>query len=328
MAAPQTAVSDTTADGAFRRQPAVFRERVSQSGRYPPEGACPQAHRGEAGAAMLAPDAFCTAGRYVLYVSLACPWASRCVAVRSLKGLESAIELVVTHPVWARTRPGKDEHCGWQFRSESDEPVTNPAGYGPASTPASRHGSATAHSPARRRGSFPCDGCTPDPVAGVRFVRDLYELAGATGEGVRFTVPILFDKATKTIVSNESSDIVRMLNSEFNAFASAPELDLYPEALRPAIDEVNSWVYDGINNGVYRCGFASSQTAYEEAFHLLYASLERVESILRKQRYIAGSQLTEADVRLFVTLIRYDEVYAVYFKTNGRLIREMPNTFA
>ena len=165
-------------------------------------------------------------------------------------------------------------------------------------------------------------------MAGVRFVRDLYELAGATGEGVRFTVPVLFDKATKTIVSNESSDIVRMLNSEFNAFARVPELDLYPEAMRAAIDEVNTWVYDGINNAVYKCGFATSQTAYEEAFHLLYASLERVEAILSKQRYIAGSQLTEADIRLFATLIRYDEVYAVYFKTNGRLIREMPNTFA
>ena len=162
----------------------------------------------------------------------------------------------------------------------------------------------------------------------MRFVRDLYELAGATGEGVRFTVPVLFDKATKTIVSNESSDIVRMLNAEFNAFARVPELDLYPEALRPAIDEVNPWVYEGINNAVYRCGFATSQTAYEEAFHLLYAALERVEATLSKQRYIAGSQLTEADIRLFATLIRYDEVYVVYFKTNGRMIREMPNTFA
>lgn len=141
-------------------------------------------------------------------------------------------------------------------------------------------------------------------------------------------MPMLFDTATKSIVSNESSDLLRMLSSEFNAFARQPQLDFYPEALRPAIDEANAWIYDGINNGVYRCGFATSQKAYEEAFAELYAALERVESILSKQRYIAGAQLTEADIRLFVTLIRYDEVYAVYFKTNGRLIREMPNTFA
>jgi putative glutathione S-transferase len=159
-------------------------------------------------------------------------------------------------------------------------------------------------------------------------MRDVYELAGATGPGVRYTVPAFFDRATKTVVSNESSDIMRFLNTEFNALARQPELDFCPEALRAVIDETNSWVYDAINNGVYRCGFATSQAAYEEAFQALYAALERVEAILTKQRYIAGSQLTEADVRLFVTLIRYDEVYAVYFKTNGRLIRELPETFA
>ncbi len=162
-------------------------------------------------------------------------------------------------------------------------------------------------------------------MSDARFVRDIYEACGASGPGVRFSVPVLYDTLTRRIVSNESEDIVRMLNSAFNAFAGDAALDLYPAALRTDIDAVNAWVYDGINNGVYRCGFATSQSAYEAAFHALYAALARVEGILAKQRYIAARVLTEADIRLFQTLIRYDEVYAVYFKCNGRLLREMPN---
>lgn len=179
----------------------------------------------------------------------------------------------------------------------------------------------------RSCGSFPCDGCVPDPVHNARFVRDIYERAGADAPGVRFTVPILFDTLTNRIVCNESEIIVRTLNSDFNSFAKNAALDLYPAALREAIDEVNVWVYSDINNGVYRCGFATTQAAYETAFHALYAALERVEAILAKQRYLVGAQFTEADLRLFMTLIRFDEVYAVYFKTNGRLLREMPNIF-
>jgi putative glutathione S-transferase len=128
-------------------------------------------------------------------------------------------------------------------------------------------------------------------------------------------------------VSNESEDIVRMLAGEaFAELATANKaLDLYPAALRPGIDAVNAWVYSDINNGVYRCGFATSQAAYEAAFHALYAALDRVEDLLSKQRYLAGDCFTEADIRLFMTLVRFDEVYAVYFKTNGRLMREMHN---
>ena len=170
----------------------------------------------------------------------------------------------------------------------------------------------------------------PDPLYGARFVRDLYERQQGSSEmsGLRFTVPVLLDSESGRIVSNESSEILRMLNSEFNAWSEAPGLDLYPPALRPEIDAVNEWVYSGINNGVYRCGFATTQGAYKEAFALLYQALDRVESLLAQRRYIAGSAFTEADVRLFMTIIRFDEVYAVYFKTNGRLIRESPHTFA
>jgi len=115
-----------------------------------------------------------------------------------------------------------------------------------------------------------------------------------------------------------------MLNSEFNDFSKFPDLDLYPQEKRAQIDEVNEWVYPTINNGVYRCGFAQSQAAYDEAIDQLTESFDRVEDILSKQRYISGSQFTEADIRLFVTLLRFDEVYAVYFKTNTRSVRESP----
>ena len=227
------------------------------------------------------------AGRYLLYVALACPWANRCLAVLRLKGLTHALDVCTVHPVWARTRPDKadDTHCGWQFRRPTDPPVSNPAGLG----------------------SFPCDGCTPDPVFDARFLRDVYEKCGAP-PGARFTVPVLFDKASKRIVNNESSEIIRILNSAFNDIAEHPEMDLYPIELRETIDEVNAWTYSDINNGVYRCGFATTQAAYEEAFHALSAALDRCERLLGTQRYLAGSRLTEADVRLFMTLIRYDEV--------------------
>jgi len=125
-------------------------------------------------------------------------------------------------------------------------------------------------------------------------------------------------------VSNESADIVRMFNSEFNDFAKNPKLDLYPENLREKINEVNEWIYRDINNGVYRCGFAKSQEAYDEAIDALTQAFDKVNDILEKQRYIAGDVFTEADIRLFVTLLRFDEVYVVYFKTNTRSVTSSP----
>lgn len=158
---------------------------------------------------------------------------------------------------------------------------------------------------------------------GAKFVRDLYEAAKDTTG--KYSVPVLWDKRENTIVNNESSDIIRMFNSSFNSIAKNPTLDLYPEGLRSSIDDVNEWVYPTINNGVYRCGFATQQGAYEAAFKELFSSLDRCEEILSKQRYVAGNALTEADIRLFMTLIRFDEVYVVYFKTNAKFIREYPN---
>ncbi|XP_020252013.1 uncharacterized protein LOC109829243 isoform X3 [Asparagus officinalis] len=141
------------------------------------------------------------------------------------------------------------------------------------------------------------------------------------------TCLVLWDKKLKTIVNNESAEIIRMLNSEFNEIAKNPDLDLYPSHLQATIDDVNGWVYEAINNGVYKCGFAKKQGPYDEAVSKLYEALDKCEEILANQRYICGNVLTEADIRLFVTLIRFDEVYAVHFKCNKKLLRECPNLF-
>lgn len=161
-------------------------------------------------------------------ISKACPWANRCWAVLKLKGLEHVIGVSIVHPTWQATRPGQDKHCGWAFADPSDPPLSSSAGYG----------------------SFPPSGCVPDTVNGARFVRDLYDLAHDTGG--KYTVPVLWDKKKGTIVSNESADIILMLNSEFNRLAKKPEVDLYPAQLRAKIDAINEWIYPHINNGVYR----------------------------------------------------------------------------
>jgi putative glutathione S-transferase len=138
------------------------------------------------------------------------------------------------------------------------------------------------------------------------------------------TVPVFWDKTTKKIVNNESSEIIRFLNSEFQSIAGHPELDLYPDHLRGQIDELNDWIYPTINNGVYRCGFAKTQAAYSAAFKELFEAMERVENILSKQRFLTGDRLTEADLRLFTTLVRFDAVYATHFKTNLHRLVDYP----
>ena len=169
--------------------------------------------------------------------------------------------------------------------------------------------------------SFP--GATGDSVNGHSYLKQVYQQASKDYAGV-ITVPVLWDKTLGTIVNNESSEIIRMLNSEFQALCTHPELELYPPALRAAIDETNAWVYPSINNGVYRCGFARSQNAYDAAVHQLFAALDRVEGILSHQAYLCGEVLTEADVRLFTTLIRFDAVYHTHFKCNRQLIAQYP----
>jgi len=155
------------------------------------------------------------------------------------------------------------------------------------------------------------------------FLYQLYLKADVSYEG-RVTVPVLWDTKLKTIVSNESSEIIRMLNSAFNHLTDNLN-DYYPESLQDDIDGLNDRVYDTINNGVYRAGFATSQAAYEKAFHVLFDSLDWVESILSRQRYLAGSEITEADWRLFTTLIRFDAVYVGHFKCNLKRIADYPS---
>ena len=242
-------------DGSFVRAPTSFHDRISSD---------PTArHAAEA-------------GRYHLYVSLACPWAHRTLIVRALKGLEKVISVDVVHPHLTDK--------GWSFNTDFS-------------------------------------GTTGDSLGGHSLLQHAYHAAtpGYTG---RITVPVLWDKKLGVIVNNESSEIIRMLNSEFQAFATHPELDLYPEALRGAIDEANSWIYPSINNGVYRSGFAQSQQAYDKAVTELFDALDRVEDILSRQDFLCGSVLTEADVRLFTTLIRFDAVYHTHFKCNHKLMSQ------
>ena len=169
-------------------------------------------------------------------------------------------------------------------------------------------------------------GVIPDPVHGARFMHQVYTAAdpGYTG---RVTIPLLWDKKQQTIVNNESSEIIRMLTSAFDDVGALPG-DFYPEALRTEIDAVNARVYDGCNNRVYKAGFATSQAAYDEAVTGVFDTLEWVEARLSEQRYLAGSQLTEADIRLFTTLVRFDEVYHGHFKCNRRRIVDYPNLWA
>ncbi|XP_043690370.1 glutathionyl-hydroquinone reductase YqjG-like [Telopea speciosissima] len=266
----RSGLDDILETGVFNRSPSTFRNFISKdpSSPFPAES-----------------------GRYHLYISYACPWASRCIAYVNIKGLQKAINVTSVQPKWGRTKD-TDDHMGWVFPSSSTE----------------------------------VPGAEPDPLNGTKNIRELYELASANYSG-KYTVPVLWDKKLKTIVNNESSEILRMLNTEFNEIAENASLDLYPPHLQSQIDEINEWVYDGINNGVYKCGFATKQAAYDEAVVKLYEAMDKCEEILSKQRYLCGNTLTEADIRLFVTLIRFDEVYTVHFKCNKKQLREYPNLF-
>ena len=221
------------------------------------------------------------AGRYHLYVSLACPWAHRTVIFRKLKGLEKAISLSVVDPLMGAN--------GWEF---SERP-----------------------------------GCTPDTANGAAYLYEIY-LKARPGFSGRVTVPTLWDKARGTIVNNESSEIIRMLNREFDAFATGSLPDMYPPELRPQIDRWNELVYRTVNNGVYRAGFATAQDRYEHAVGDLFATLEVLERHLAKSRYLCGERITEADWRLFTTLARFDAVYHYHFRCNLRRLRDYPNLWA
>lgn len=164
---------------------------------------------------------------------------------------------------------------------------------------------------------------TADPLYQYDFLSRLYLQSDKNYNG-RFTVPVLWDKKTKTIVNNESSEIIRILNAEFNQFTDV-KTDFYPQELRAEIDEINAYIYENINNGVYRCGFAETQEAYEQAFEHLFTALDLAEKRLINTDYLVGNRLTEADIRLFATLIRFDAVYHYHFKCNLKKIADYPN---
>lgn len=247
-------------DGSYQRKASAFRRSVTADGS--------SGFKAEA-------------GRYHLYVQLACPWANRTLIVRALKGLEDVIGVTVLDHFL-------DKSTGWRFHEDRPDPHHDPP---------------------------------------LKYLSELYAETDAEYSG-SWTVPVLYDTKTRSIVNNESSEILRMLNTEFDAFATRRDApDLYPEALREKIDAVNEWVYPTVNNGVYRCGFAKTQEAYDKAAAELHASLDRIEDILSRQRYLTGDQFTEADVRLFVTLVRFDWVYTIHFKC-ARRIADLPHTFA
>ncbi|KAF8635372.1 hypothetical protein AX15_000377 [Amanita polypyramis BW_CC] len=247
----------TEADGSFNRQPSQFRDFIKKGGKFEPEK-----------------------DRYHLYVSYGCPWATRTLIFRKLKGLEDIISLSIVSP-----RLGTH---GWPFASVDDYP-----------------------------------GADVDPLHQSEYLKDLYFRANPD-YNERFTVPVLWDKKLDTIVNNESSEIIRMFNSSFNHLLPEDKaaLDYYPEEHRAEIDELNGWIYDSINNGVYKTGFSRSQDAYEKAVYQLFEGLDKVEKILTGKDYLVGNRLTEADVRLFVTLIRFDVAYHGHFKCNIRDIRD------
>ena len=252
--------------GRFERSEAGFRHWITADGSAGPSG--------EAGFAA-------KAGRYHLYASYACPWVHRALIYRSLKGLESMIDVSFVH--WFMG----DE--GWTFESDKD-------------------------------------GIVGDRLNDKALMHQIYTLADSTFTG-RVTVPVIWDKEKQTIVSNESSEIIRMLNSAFDDIG-AREGDYYPEPSREQIDTINERVYNTVNNGVYKCGFATTQDAYNEAVEPLFDTLDWLEGILTNQRFLVGSDPTEADWRLLPTLLRFDLVYHGHFKCNLKRLQDYPNLWA
>ena len=255
-------VQAADAKGGFVRQVSGFRNWVT------PDGA-----PGPAGAGGFAAEA----GRYHLYVALICPWASRALIARKLKGLEEVVSLGVVEPALSPQ--------GWRF------------------------------------GDYP--GAGPDAVNGATYLHELYVRADPHYTG-RATVPVLWDKRLGTIVNNESADILRIFDKGFGALARG-DFDLCPEDLLPRIDALNARIYPRLNNGVYRAGFATTQAAYDEAFAEVFAELDALEAELAAGGpFLLGERFTEADIRLFVTLVRFDAAYHGLFKCNLRRLADYP----
>lgn len=257
-------IQSTDEDGRFVRQESTFRDWITPDGKPGPEGQ--SARPAEA-------------GRYHLVVAYICPWASRTLMARALKGLEDVISISVVDP--------RLSNEGWKF------------------------------------GDFPGSDAQ-DALIGATYMHELYTHSDPHVSG-RATVPVLWDKKETTIVNNESTDILRILNSGFGDL-TVPSVDLRPQALSAQIEALNAQMYDRLNNGVYKAGFATTQFAYEEAVEGIFAMLAELEDRLSDGRkFLFGSVITESDIRAFVTLIRFDAAYVGLFKTNRRRIADYPN---
>jgi putative glutathione S-transferase len=262
---PSHLPSEQTESGEFQRQEDAFREWISNDG----STAYPAA-----------------ASRYHLYISYACPWASRTLIFRQLKGLDHVIGLTVVDPV-------RDEK-GWAFR----QPSTN----------------------------WPPDDSfeSTDLVNGFRYLSEAYQATDPSFKE-RVTVPVLWDTKTKKIVNNCEDDICRMLNNAFNDFARNKDVDLFPKEIEAEHNKLNDFLHDNVNNGVYKAGFATRQRPYEISCKKLFDALDQLEQRLSKSRYLFDRRAVEADWRLFCTLVRFDVVYHGHFKCNIRRIIDYPN---
>lgn len=257
-----TATGEVKKDGRFDRDPAHFRNWVTEDGRAGATGK---------------PGFAAEAGRYHLYVSLACPWSHRTLIYRSILGLEEVVDVSVVHPV--------NLGNGWEF------------------------------------GGYPR--ATADAIGGADFLYQVYQTADPQYSG-KATIPVLWDRATRTIVSNESSDICRMLEAAFRGLARSPR-ELLPESLREDIDALNDRIYRAINNGVYRTGFAQSQEAYEAGIASMFGTFADLEARLADRPFLMGGTPLEPDYRLFATMIRFEAVYFFHFRCNLRPLRDFPN---
>jgi len=257
--------AEQTESGEFHRQQDVFREWISTDGSTPYATA---------------------ADRYYLYVSLACPWASRTIIFRKLKGLEDAIGMTIVDPI-------RDEK-GWAFRDPS--------------------GKISPGAPFE----------STDPVNGFRFLSEAYSATDPDYDE-RVTVPVLWDKKTHRIVNNCEDDICRMFNNVFNDFARNRDLDFFPKEIEADHAKLSSFLHDNVNNGVYKAGFATRQRPYEIACRRVFEALDQLEERLSKNRYLFGNRIVEADWRLFCTLVRFDVVYYGHFKCNLLRIIDYPN---
>jgi glutathionyl-hydroquinone reductase len=257
--------SEQTESGEFLRQEDAFREWISNDGStsYPT-----------------------AAGRYHLYVSLACPWASRTVIFRKLKGLEDAIGMTIVDPI-------RDDE-GWAFRDPS--------------------GKISPGAPFE----------STDPVNRFHFLSEAYKATDPNFDQ-RVTVPVLWDKETKRIVNNCEDDLCRMFNKVFNDFARNKDADFFPKEVEAEHAKLSGFLHDYVNNGVYKAGFATRQRPYEIACRRVFEALDELENRLSKSRYLFGNRIVEADWRLFCTLVRFDVVYHGHFKCNLRRIIDYSN---